>query len=529
MPKIAGRIWLVAALLGLAAGLAPPRAVAETTLRFIPQADLRSLDPIWTTAYITRNFGYMVYDTLFALDKDLKPQPQMVDTWKASDDKLAYTFTLRAGLKWHDGSPVRAADCVASIARWGKRDPFGQKLMDAVASMTADNDMRFTIHLKSPFPLILYALGKLSSNVPFMMPERLAKTDPFQQVTEVDGSGPFKFVKAEWVPGSKAVFVKNTDYVPRQEPPSFAAGGKVAKVDRVEWLYIPDAATAAAALNAGEADWWEQPPIDLLPVLAANKDVAVATVDPLGNIGVLRFNQKLPPFDNPKMREAVLNLVNQKDYMRAVAGDPKYWKTCASVFACGTPLASDAGADELLHAPNIEKAKALIKEAGYTGEKVVLLDATDQPIVHAQALVTAQALGKAGINVQIDANDWGTLVTRRTSKKPISEGGWNMFHTWSAAPDMLSPALNAALRGNGDKAWFGWPSDPKIEALIDQWFKAPDFAAQKELAAAIQVEAWSAEIPYVPTGQFVIPTAYRRNLDGIIIAPVAFLWNVEKK
>jgi peptide/nickel transport system substrate-binding protein len=529
MSGMRGKIRLAAGLYALALVIAPVQGFAETTLRFIPQADLRSLDPIWTTAYITRNFGYMVYDTLLALDKDLKPQPQMVDSWKESDDKLSYAFTLRDGLKWHDGSAVRAADCVASIERWGKRDPFGQKLMDAVDKMTADSDKTFTIRLKTPFPLILYALGKLSSNVPFMMPERLAKTDPFEQITEVDGSGPFKFVGEEWVPGSKTVFVKNTDYVPREEAPSFAAGGKVVKVDRVEWLYIPDATTASAALNAGEADWWEQPPADLVPVLAANKDVTVTTVDPLGNIGVLRFNHLLPPFDNPKMREAVLNLVDQKQYMQAVAGDQKYWKTCFSVFACGTPLASDAGADELLHGPNLEKAKALIKEAGYNGEKLVLLDATDQPIVHAQALVTAQALGKAGISVQVDANDWGTLVTRRTSKKPIDQGGWNMFHTWTSAPDMLSPALNAALRGNGDKAWFGWPTDPKLEGLIDAWFKAPDFAAQKTLAEEIQIEAYTTEIPYVPTGQFVVPTAYRKNLDGIIVAPVAFLWNVAKK
>lgn len=522
------KIRTTIAALALVLGIAPAAAWADTTLHFIPQADLRSLDPIWTTAYITRNYGYMVYDTLFALDKDLKPQPQMVDTWKESDDKLSYTFTLRPGLKWHDGSPVRAADCIASIARWGKRDPFGQKLMDAVDNMTADSDNTFTIHLKTPFPLILHALGKLSSNVPFMMPERLAKTDPFQQISEEDGSGPFKFVKSEWAPGSKAVFVKNPDYVPRKEPPSFAAGGKVVKVDRVEWDYIPDTATAAAALNAGEVDWWEQPPADLVPVLSANPDVTVATVDPLGNIGVLRFNQLLPPFNNPKMREAVLNLVNQKDYMRAVAGDAKYWKPCVALFVCGTPLASDDGADELLHGPNAAKAAQLIKEAGYNGEKIVLLDATDQPIVHAQALVTQQVLTKAGITVDLQSSDWGTLVTRRASKKPVSEGGWNIFHTWTAAPDMLSPALNGPLRGNGDKAWFGWPSDPKLEGLIDAWFKAPDQAAQKKLADDIQVEAYTNEIPYVPTGQFLIPTAYRKNLSGVIVAPVVFLWNVEK-
>jgi peptide/nickel transport system substrate-binding protein len=499
------------------------------TLRFIPQADLRSIDPIWTTAYVSRNFGYMVFDTLFALDKDLKPQPQMVDHWSVSDDKLSWHFTLRDGLKWHDVEPVRAADCVASIKRWGARDPFGQKLMEAVANIGADDDKNFTIALKTPFPLMLNALGKLSSNVPFMMPERLAKTDPFQQIPEAIGSGPFKFVRSEWVPGNKAVFVRNADYVPRAEPPSFAAGGKVAKVDRVEWLYLPDTATASAALNAGEADWYEQPPTDLLPVFAGKPEIVVKTVDPLGNMGVLRFNQLNPPFDNPKMREAVLNLVNQKDYMQAVAGDEKYWKTCVALFICGTPLATEAGADELLHGPNIAHAKALIKEAGYKGEEVVVLDATDQPIVHAQALVTAEALKGAGINVRIDANDWGTLITRRASREPVEKGGWNIFHTWTAAPDMLSPALNGPLRGNGDKAWFGWPNDPKVEGLIDDWFKAADFEGQKELATAIQVEAYSHEIPYVPTGLFQIPTAYRKNLDGIIIAPVVFLWNVEKK
>ena len=521
-----------AAVAALAALLLSPAAGADTapkTLRFIPQADLRSIDPIWTTAYVTRNFGYMVFDTLFALDKDFKPQPQMVERWQVSDDKLLYSFTLRDGLKWHDGQPVRAADCIPSIERWGKRDPLGQKLMDAVAAMTADADKSFTIRLKYPFPLLLDALGKLSSNVPFMMPERLAKTDAFQQIPEAIGSGPFKFVKEEWEPGHKAVFVRNSDYVPRKEPPSFASGGKVVKVDRVEWVYIPDAATASAALNAGEADWYEQPPNDLVPVFANNPEVVVATVDPLGNHGVLRFNHLLPPFNDLKMREAVLNLVDQKDYMRAVAGDPKYWRTCVSFFGCGTPLETEAGAEALIEGPNPARAKQLIAEAGYKGERIVLMSATDQPVVHAQALVTAEILRKAGLNIDLQAMDWGTLITRRASKEPIDKGGWNLFHTWVAAPDLLSPAFNQPLRSNGEKAWFGWPSDPRLEELIDAWFKAPDLAGQKKLAGEIQTEAYVHDIPYVPTGQFVIPTAYRKNLEGIIIAPVVFLWNVEKK
>jgi peptide/nickel transport system substrate-binding protein len=518
-------------LAALALGLATTPAWAQsapTTLRFIPQADLRSIDPIWTTAYVTRNFGYLVYDTLFALDKDFKPQPQMVDRWTVSDDKLTYSFTLRDGLKWHDGQPVRAADCVASIERWGKRDPFGQKLMEAIGEIRPVDDQNFTISLKTSFPLILNALGKLSSNVPFMMPERLAKTDPFKQIPEAIGSGPFKFVRAEWVPGNKAVFIKNTDYVPRKEPPSFASGGKVAKVDRIEWLYIPDSATASAALNAGEADWYEQPPTDLIPVFSGNPDIVVATVDPLGNQGVLRFNHLQPPFDNLKLRQAVLNLVDQKDYMRAASGNPKYWKTCVAIFGCGTPFETTAGADALLKGPDAAKAKELIAASGYKGEKIVLLDATDQPIVHAQALVTLAMLRQAGLNVELQAMDWGTLITRRASKTPIDQGGWNIFHTWTAAPDLLSPAVNAALRANDGKAWFGWPSDPQLEGLINQWFKAPDLSAQKQLAADIQTEAYANDVPYVPTGQFVIPTAYRKSLHGIIIAPVVFFWNVGK-
>jgi peptide/nickel transport system substrate-binding protein len=521
-----------AAAAALALALAPAAGRSETgpkTLRFIPQADLRSIDPIWTTAYVTRNFGYLVFDTLFSLDKDFKPQPQMIDRWTASDDKLFYRFTLRDGLKWHDGQPVRAVDCVASLERWGKRDTLGQKLMEAVGEIAPVDEKTFTIKLNSPFPLILDALGKLSSNVPFMMPERLAKTDAYQQIPEAIGSGPFKFVREEWVPGNKAVFAKNSDYIPREEAPSFASGGKVAKVDRVEWLYIPDTTTAAAALNAGEADWYEQPPADLVPVFAANREITVTTVDPLGNHGILRFNHIQSPFNNLILREAVLNLVNQKDYMGAAAGDPKYWKTCAALFGCGTPFETNAGAEVLLGGPNLAIAKRLIQDAGYKDEKIVLLSATDQPIVHGQALVTLDALRRAGLNVEFQANDWGTLITRRTSKEPVEKNGWSIFHTWTSAPDFFSPAVNILVRGSGEKAWFGWPSDGKIEALIDAWFKAPDLAVQKKLAADIQIEAYTNDIPYVPTGQFVVPTAYRKNLDGIIIAPVVFLWNVEKK
>jgi peptide/nickel transport system substrate-binding protein len=519
----AATLWAALSLPGAASA-----QTSGTTLKFIPEADLRSLDPIWTTAYITRNHGYMVYDTLFAIDENFKPQPQMVDKWTVSDDKLTYTFTLRDKLKFHDGAPVRSADCIASLERWMKRDALGQALAGAVGEMKAADDTTFSIVLRKPFPLLLEAIGKLSSNVPFIMPERVAKTDANTQITDPTGSGPFKFIKEQWVPGNKAVYVKNADYVPRAEKPSWAAGGKVVKVDRVEWLYIPDSATAAAAVNAGEVDWWQQLPPDLVPVLQKNKDVTVANVDPLGSIGVLRFNHLLPPFDNEKMRQALLYVVDQNDIMTALAGDPKNWKACYSYFTCGTPMANEAGAAPLKGKRDPAKARELIKEAGYKGERVVMLTATDQPIVNSQALVVADELRQIGLNVDLQSMDWGTLITRRTVKDPVDKNGWNIFFTWLVGPDVVNPALNFAIRGSGEKAWFGWPTDEKIEALRASWFVASDTDAQKAMAAEVQEQAFRS-VPYITTGQFVIPTAYRKNVQGVIVAPVVFMWNVEKK
>src|SRR5437870_7483866 len=340
------RSTAVIGMLALSAVLSTSSALAQgqKVLRFIPQADLRILDPITTTAYITRNHGYMIYDTLFAIDAKFQVQPQMVDKYEISKDQLTYTFTLRDGLKFHDGAPVRPADCIASIDRWSKRDALGQKMAEVTESWKAIDDKTFTLKLKKPFPLVLEALAKPSSNVPFIMPERIAKTDASTNITEPIGSGPFKFVKEEWVPGSKVVYVKNTDYVPRKEAPSWAAGGKVVKVDRVEWIYIPDSATAAAAINAGEVDWWQQLPPDLIPVLAKNKDIKIDNTDPLGSIGLLRFNHLQPPFNNQKMRQALLYAVDQNDYVLGIAGDPKNGRVCYSYFTCGTPLSSEVGA-----------------------------------------------------------------------------------------------------------------------------------------------------------------------------------------
>src|SRR5579863_5686247 len=240
-----------ALLVLLALWVAVPATVHAdgVTLRFVPHAGLRVLDPIWTTAYISRNHGYMIYDTLFAMDKDFKPQPQMVDKWSVSADKLAWTFKLRPGLKWHDGMPVTAQDCIASLKRWGARDATGGKMMTFVKSMDATDTSTFVISLKEPFVLMLDALAKPSSSVPFMMPERVALTDPQKQIEDYTGSGPFKFVKSEFQPGVKAVYEKFNEYVPRAEPANSLSGGKRVYVDRVEWTFIPDHNTAIASLQ----------------------------------------------------------------------------------------------------------------------------------------------------------------------------------------------------------------------------------------------------------------------------------------
>jgi peptide/nickel transport system substrate-binding protein len=503
-------------------------AVADTkTLRFVAQSDLRVLDPIWTTAYITRNHGYMVFDTLFALDSRFRPHPQMVGDYEISPDKLVYSFVLRDGLKFHDGQSVRGADCTASLKRWMARDSFGQSLVPVIKEMEGGDDKSFTIRLKEPFPLLIDALAKVSSLVPVIMPERLAKTDPYQQITEMVGSGPFKFAAAEFQPGNKAVYVKNVDYVPRDEPPDWASGGKVVKVDRVEWLNVPDAMTKVVALGAGEVDWWENPALDVVPALAANPDIMITDLDPLGIMDMLRFNHLHAPFDNVKMRQAVLAVADQADFMTAVAGDQKYWQICASFFTCGTPMASNAGSTALTGKRDFDKAKKLISEAGYKGEPIVVLDAVDQPNVHAQALVTADLLKKLGLNVELAVSDWGNVVIRRASKKPVAEGGWNIFCTgWSGA-DQLDPTLNQGLRTNGEAGFFGWPTDEKIEALRAQWIKASDSEARQEIAAKIQERAFEV-VPYIPTGLYAPKTAYRKNIRGVIQGPAIFQWNIEK-
>ena len=519
--RLAGAAAIAAAAVAAPAG-------AESVLRIVPHADLKNLDPIWTTAYISRNHGYMIYDTLFALDENLEVRPQMVESWSTSADGLVWTFELRDGLAWHDGAPVTAADCVASLERWGARDGMGQKLMDATAALAVIDDRTFSLTLEEPYGLVLQSLGKISSNVPFMMPERLARTDPFEQVPETVGSGPFVFAAEEWVPGAKAVYLRNPAYVPRAEAPSFASGGKRAKVDRVEWLYIPDAATAMNALISGEVDFFELPPHDLLPVMEASPGVTVTTLDTLGNQGWVRLNHRLPPFDNPKAREAVLWAIDQSHYLQAVIGNPDYYSECAAYFGCGTPLETDIGAEALM-TQDLDRARALVAESGQAGARVVILQATDIPINNGAALITAGLLREIGFEPELQAMDWSTLTSRRAVSEPVDRGGWNVFITWWIAADILNPVSNIGVSGGClERGWFGWPCDPLIEDLRDSFARAAGFDEQRRLAEAVQERALEI-VAYGNLGRWFNPVAYRESLSGLILSPVLFFWNIEKR
>jgi peptide/nickel transport system substrate-binding protein len=497
-------------------------------LRFVPHADLAIIDPYWTGAYITRNYGYMVYDTLFAVDNAWRPQPQMVESWTFSDDRLAWQFRLREHLAFHDGQPVRAADVVASLKRWGVRnDSYGQPMLAAATSIEAVDDRQFRIVLKSVFPL-LDAFATLTSPTPFILPERLARTDPYTQIKDPTGSGPFKMLKSEWQPGHQVVFAKNADYVPRGEPPLWATGAKRAKIDRVEWLYIPDATTALNAFNADEVDYWENVPNDYAPSLVHDPRVVVTSRGP-GYVGTLRFNQLYPPFDNIKMRQAVLAVVDQRDYMAAVAGDPSNWRTCPSVYACDWNAPAPPGGEALAGSRDYGKAKQLIAEAGYKGERIVLIDPADIPQLHAQALVTNDILKRLGLKVDLQTTEWGAAVRQISSREPPDKGGWNVFVTSFADFDMVNPATNRMLRANGTNgAPPGWPTDPQLESLRTAWFQATDPAKRADIARQIQQRAFEF-VPYIPTGQYRARSAYHTTLTGRLDAPIPFLWNIEKR
>ena len=526
MPMLTRRAALAAATAGLSLpSLARAQSSAAGTLRFVPQSALPALDPIWTTGYVVRNHGYLVYDTLYALDSKFNLKPQMAEGHEVTDGGLTWTIRLREGLKWHDGAPVRAQDCVASIRRWAARDGFGGTLMAVVNELSAADDRTIRFRLKAPFPQLPDALGKLSSPVPFMMPERVAQTDPSQQIRDATGSGPFRFLANEWVQGSLSSYAKFDGYVPRQEAPDGMAGGKRALVQRVEWHVIPDAATAIAALRTGQVDWVEQPSSDLLPLVSKDPALTVTTLDPTGTYVLLRFNALYPPFDDVRVRRAVLTAVNQADYLQAMVGDNGKYEDCKSFFPCGTPLSNTAGSGAMTG--NLDEARKMLKASSYDGRKVVIISPSDNPVLQPLGDVTADLLKRMGMQVELVATDWASVLARRASQKPPEEGGWNIFHTTAVAPEFMSPASHLGMRGIGKAGWAGWFTDAKMETMRTEWFAAPDAKASMALAQDMQKEAFD-QVPYVPLGQYQQPTVFRKDVHGVVPATAPLFWNLQK-
>lgn len=513
----------------LAALARPARAQPSATrvLRFIPESGLQQADPIRTTTALARNHGFLVWDTLYGLDETLHPQPQMCAGHEVDDDGLTWTFRLRDGLLFHDGEPVRAADCVASIRRWMQRDGFGRRIAAQLDELGALDDARFRFRLKQPFPRMLHALAKPVASVLFIMPERVAQAGADTEITDFTGSGPFRFLADAFQPGLRAAYARNPRYQPRQEPPSFCAGGKRAQVDRVEWTAFPDPAMAAAALAAGEQDWWQAPIADLLPVLRASPDVVVRTIDWIGAIAILRFNCVQPPFDNVKLRQALLPAIDQQRYMRAAAGEDGQSRTGIGAFAPGSPLANDAGLAVLTGPRDVARAEQLVRASGYAGEPAVLLAPYDRPTTEALCEVTRGLFQRLGLQVDYVETDWAELVRRRASKDPVDKGGWSAFCTSWSGLTFNDPGGDDPIFGDGAQAWCGWPTSPRLEALRAAWFTAPDLAAQKQIAGDVQRALWE-EVPYVPLGQWFPPIACRSELADLVKSPFPIFWGVRK-
>jgi peptide/nickel transport system substrate-binding protein len=508
--------------------LAQPAIGAKAKMLIhVPQANLTSLDPVWTTALVTRNYAAMVFETLYGRNEQLDPQPQMVEGHQVENNGLRWTMRLRDGLAFHDGEKVLARDCVASLQRWMKRDAIGQTIAARLDALEAPDDRTIVFRLHKPFASLPYALAK-TQPTPAIVPERLAQTDPFKQIPEVIGSGPFRWVANEYVAGNLAVFQKNERYNPRPEPASFAAGGYRVLVDRVEWRIIPDAATAANALTAGEVDWLDSPVPDLLPMLRKASGVTVAPIDIYGTFGGLRPNCLQGPTASEGVRRAILAAIDQVEVMTAVMGEEKsLYRAPVGYFLPGTPSANDAGMDAVRKRPDADAIKAMLKQAGYGGERVVLMHPTDQTFYDAMSSVVAASLRRVGINLDEQSLDWGTVVQRRTSKEPLDKGGWSLFPYGAPAAEYRDPVFATNLRGNGKDAWFGWPSDEKMEALRNSWMDATEDADRKKLDAAIQMRAFET-VPFVPLGQYLPPSAYRSDLTGVLKGAVPVFWNVSK-
>lgn len=508
--------------------LAPWPAVAQPkTLRFVAATDLKILDPTFTTAYVTRNFGYMVYDTLFAKNAAGQPVPQMVDKYTVSADGLQWSFTLRPGLRFSDGKPVSSADCVASLERWAQRDSMGKALTAAGAEWKVVDTGRFDLTLKQPFGLVLEALAKPSGLPPFILPERLARAPTDAPLSEVVESGPFLFKRDEWVPGSKIVFVRNPRYLPRTEPPSGLAGSKNPKVDRVEWLYLPDGNTALAALKKAEVDLLERVPPDQIEGLQGDRQVKVVRAGAWQ--GFLVLNHLHRPFSDARARRAVIHAISQEQSIAAM-GYPQQLrvKHCASHFICGSDLETSAGG-EPYRAVDLPAAKELLSQSGYRGEKVVVLVPTDSTELNGAALVVVQSLRSIGLNVEVQDMSLSSVFARRLKKDAPEQGGWSAFVTTAAEFDADSPVTNAWLSAPCGNSLPGWPCDAQLDKLRSAYANETIPERRRQLLDVFQRRAYET-VPYISYGQYFPAMAAGAGIKNteLLWHGIANLWVLDK-
>ena len=522
MRNLATLVLLAAALLPAA----PAGAADDRVIRIAPQSNLQVLDPHWTTATVTRSHGYMIYDTLFGIDAQGRIQPQMVEKWSVSADRRSWSFTLREGLAFHDGQPVGSADVIASLTRWAQKDNLGQRLAAATERWEAVDARTARLVLKEPFGLVLEALAKPGAHVPFILPRRVADTPADRQIEDSTGSGPYIFRREEWKPGSLVVYVKNPKYQPRKEAPSGTAGGKRVFVERVEWHILRDAQTQINALAKGEIDLVEQPAHEHYPALRANPDITVHD-NRHGAQVLLRFNHLQPPFNDVRVRRAALVALSQEPFLKAQFVSADLFRTCRSLYPCGTPYETPAGMDGLL-AGNIKQARELLKAAGYSGAPVAIMQPTDLATVARLPAVAAQQLRMAGFKVELLPMDWNASLARRQKKEPAMQGGWSLFITTFNGLDLANPVVNPAMNASGDKAWPGWPSDDVLEKLRLDFLRAPDDAAKKKLAEAAQLRALEIGT-HAALGEYFQPVAARKSLVGYLNAPVYLYWNLDKR
>ncbi|RWO94843.1 MAG: ABC transporter substrate-binding protein [Mesorhizobium sp.] len=500
-------------------------ALADARTVRMALGNLRVFDPVVTTADDTFSHAFAVFDTLFGADSQFEPHPQMVGKWGISDDKKTYTFELRDGLGWHDGTLVTAADCVASIRRWGQVAPGGQLLMSRAKEISRKDDKTFTIALKEPLGALL---NVLAFQGPFIMRKKDANLPPTEQVTNNIGSGPFKFNHALAKPGASFTYDRNEQYVPRDEAPDGLAGGKVVRVDRVIWQNISDQQTALAALQAGETDFLWTPPVDLFASIESDPNLELQVLDNWGQDMFLRLNCLQKPFDNVKARQAMLHLVDQEAMLRAAYGDPKYFRTVTSMFGNDTSVSNDENTGWFKKGGDPDKAKQLFKEAGYADEKVVILQPTDWAEASNASQLLAALLRKIGVNAELAPSDWGGVVARRAKKGSVENGGWSIFITTESEAILGNAITDVTLPMSGENAWFGWPQSDEYEALRAKWADVETLQERKALARKMQ-RIWWDYVPEVLIGQQVVPVARRKTLTGLIGLPswIPF-WNMQK-